>query len=250
MKQLLIYLFFLSLLFTCTGCPLFSPYECLILELPDIPGHWEQRFEEITFSIEYPDISGEKEVLFLPPGVSSCEIRVPKKRNWPVVAQPCGDEFPLSPAGALYPWHVDKNNRVLHLYWEHGFSALVFLECLGKGFDISCFNARRFMSEVLKRSEGDPWRLDFSCVAEQLTSGSFRVYDIKKLPVRDVSLSLTAGDWFFSSSFSPLVHSNGEAPCCIEDIPSGFHRLFHPIAPVWYELFVTEKEMIAVYYRE
>lgn len=220
-----------------------------MVKLPEIPRHWQQRFKDISFSIEYPDISGEKKAVILPPGASSCTIQIPKMRNWPVAAQPHGDGFPLCPAGALYPWHLEKNSTsILHLTWEHGFSTMILLDCCARGFDITSFNARRFASEVLERSDGDPWKLDYSFIAEKIVSGSFRVSYIKMLPSRVVSFSTGCGKWFFSSPFSPVCEVKEEGPFCFENIPLGFHRLFHCESPGWYELYVAEKEIIVVYY--
>lgn len=249
MKEIVIFLFSLFHLFICTGCEIYSPYDFIMVALPEPPLHWEQRFKEISYSITYPGSNRKRVELILPADSSTCIIRIPKMRNWPVVAQPYGDGFPLCPAGALYPWHLDNNrNMKLCLTWEQGFSALLLLDCCEKGFDIEHFNARRFASEVLERSQGDPWNLDYSYIAEKLVSGSFRVNYIKLLPVKDVSVFTEKGKWFFPSPFSAVYEVEENRPYRFDTISLGFHRLFHCESPGWYELYVKEQETIVVYY--
>ncbi|MBN2533521.1 MAG: hypothetical protein JXB88_11540 [Spirochaetales bacterium] len=248
MKQIIIFLFSLFILILSSGCDIYSPDSLITVTLPDIPPQWE-RFKEISFSLEYPDISGGKKEVLLPPGVLSYTIRIPKLRNLPVIAQPYGDSFSLCPAGAIYPWHLEKDNSaVLHLTWEQGFSSLILLDCFTKGFDITGFNALRFSNEVLERSGGDPWKLDYSFIAEKIVSGSFRVSYIKMLPEREVSFSPGYGKWFFSSPFSPLYTIQEEESFNFTHIPLGFHRLFHYESPGWYELYVAKQEIIIIYY--
>ncbi|MBN2441073.1 MAG: hypothetical protein JXJ04_06995 [Spirochaetales bacterium] len=233
----------------CTGCSFYSPNEEVTILMPDIPVQWELRFRRLSFCILYCDAAGVKKSENLASGEISCTIELPKLRNWPVIAIPFGDTFVLPSAGGFYSGEVDeKGSHHLFLSWEHGFSASLLLDCSGQGLDITSFNIQRFSEEVLNRSGGDPWNLDYSYIAEKLIDGDFRVTSIKMLPGKDVSLFLGRGKWFFSSPFSPLYEIDSEQAVCFDNVSFGFHRLFNTDALEWYELYIDEKETVTLSY--
>jgi len=245
--NIFIYLFILFLFF-CTGCDFYSEYNSIHVLMPEIPGHWYRRFGEIYFTLYYPDINGEMITSVLAPGENECTINLSKIMNCPIIVQPYGAGFTLKPAGAVYPWHMDMQERVLHVTWEHGFTARLLKECYEIGFDISRFNAQRLMSEINDKSEGDPWKLDFHYITEKIAGGNFRVTDIKPLPVKDFRLAAGKGSWFFLSPFSTVFTIEDGELFCFENIPSGNHRLLRLDSEQWYDIFLSEQETNIVYY--
>ncbi len=147
----------------------------------------------------------------------------------------------LPPAGGLYPLHSTKDAMTVSLSWQNGFLAALFLKLLAQGVAVEGINSRRLQEEIWSRSEGDPWRLDMSCMAQALASGEFSVYAIRKLPAANVLVSPGTGRWFLESPFSVPGESDAAGKLALPDLPLGLHTLFALDGDSWYLLSFTEE---------
>jgi hypothetical protein len=111
--------------------------------------------------------------------------------------------------------------------------------------EIDGINVTRLCSEIGQRAEGDPFCLDEGRIVESILSGSFRVTDIRPLPMREFELLLDAGLWFTESPLCAPLGTNGAAALRLS-LTHGFHKLFHSTEPIHYDIYVTQREVFTV----
>jgi hypothetical protein len=146
----------------------------------------------------------------------------------------------LPPSGCLYPLHATEDVPAVSLTWQNGFLAALFIKLIAQGVEVEGMNSRRLQEEIWRLSEGDPWRLDMSCMAQALATGEFSVYSIRKLPADNVLVSPGTGRWFLESPFSVPGESDSAGKLTLPDLPLGLHTLFALDGDSWYLLSFTE----------
>jgi hypothetical protein len=246
MKRLCIYVFCLTGFLLLSCCHFFSN-SCLITgQLPDIPRHWVERFTSFTYEIWYVDATGVFQRKSVENSRKSFSIKCRKQRNSPILVYPYAGTMRLPPAGALFPLDIcDPEIGIIKLTWEKGFTALLIMECMNNGFDMTSFNTERLHNELIERAEGDIWNLDYTLIAQKLISGSFSVNSIKKLPFKEVAFYPGAGKWFLESPFSPLFTLD-DRQMFISPLTYGYHRLFHLSSHLSYSLFIDHTDIIVI----
>ena len=158
------------------------------------------------------------------------------------VLQPSAAGTRLPPAGAIAPVDLNYDNCLV-LSWERGFVCDILMQLAEIGIGIDSINIERLSHEIELRSDGDPFKIDRTRILESLSSGDFRVTDIRSLPESEVTINPGAGDWFSESPFSPLYRTDGVAPTTL-NLTHGFHQLFSLSMDVRYDIQVSEKEVV------
>jgi hypothetical protein len=214
--------------------------------LPETPGHWKERFRSFTYEVWYIGETGEFQKKNVEMGKRSFTLPCKKQRNNPILAFPQSGTISFPPAGALFPIDVcNPETEIMDLTWERGFIALIIMECMKNGADMTTFNTERLHKELIEKAEGDVWNLDLTSITEKLTSGSFSVHAIKKLPCKEVAFYPGPGIWFLESPFSPLFTLD-EGYLFIFPLPYGYHRLFHLSSSLSYSLYIDHTEIIVI----
>jgi hypothetical protein len=240
-------LFFFSLL--VISCTLLGPDIVLILQMPSLPLSWPAAFPDLSYLVCYPDETGNLAYYYAPDDQLVMQISLNKKYNSFVVVYPLvgNGEICLRPAGAVFPLHLKSGSEnTLLLSWEAGFTAHIFEQLWKKHVDLSYFNTVRFISEAREKSPEDPWQLDENLILEHLAAYDFSVYDIKKLPARDIALSAFPGTWFSESPFSNIYPVGEDGQLNLPGLSFGFHRLFQLEAGKRLDLYLTENECIII----
>ncbi|MFQ3619517.1 MAG: hypothetical protein SNJ78_01095 [Spirochaetales bacterium] len=198
-----------------TSCQLFSPAEKVELALPDFPYAWMGEESPIAYRILFFSDEREKE-RWVSYSERTVTLTLPLGRRVPVILYPLFEEknregMPhLYPAGSLYPDLLDKGK--LKARWIDGFAAeCLFLLARG-GFELDGFNCARFIEEVRKRGDPNPWSLDRKKITDTLAGGSFRADRIVKKKSFSVTLPLSPGIWFGENLLLPPLNVTDEAP--------------------------------------
>jgi len=211
----------LALQFTCCADRFSSWYT---LEFPRSPQSWVSILGEPHWRVEWLAPDGRRQSADLSPG-GSLQIELPSTWVNPVIARPYWPGHNLyaglfMPAGALFPFDVNKNR--LCLSWEAGTDAVFYWELasanggnmsrIPANFDWSRFR-ELFKSETLREDvREDPWLVDWSAVAESTVSSTFYQSRLRPEAAASATLPVPAGPWYGASPFSqPLYFAEDEA---------------------------------------
>ena len=204
------------------------------LELPEIPRHWSEVLGRPCWRLEWKNRDGSTGRAFYDGGPYT--VNVPPEWPVPFLAWPFwperegGPNEPgmFRPAGALYPFDVDKNS--LRLTWGGGVDAFFYRaleEAAAAAAAASAaasatspsgtvnplrqpgfFDWPRFRavmdSGAPPEIHADPWLVSWKTAAEKTIASSFRTSYIKaeERSVREITLP-SGGPWIAASPFRP-----------------------------------------------
>jgi len=225
-----------------SSCEYLRAIRDLTVELPRLPEPWKQCLHPDAFRVSFLDLSGSVCTRTIEGRQKLLEIETQKGFVIPVVAEPLVNGLRLPPSGGLYPIDSGSDGRLI-LKWESGFAAAVLLELASRGIAQDFINTERLCNEIKARSRGDPFNLDKVKILESLTSGSFRVTDIKPLPASFVTLIPGAGPWITESPFSPLYDTQ-EGEILDLSLSYGYHHLINQSNRTYYDIHVSENEVV------
>jgi hypothetical protein len=203
------------------------------INLPELPEHWVLLLGKPSWHIEWVDPDGQKQSYDTPRDNSlklqiKCEIEIPQTWASPVTAWPYWPEHNLipgffKPAGALFPFDADGNEKCLNLTWEAGVDTVFYWElALANENNFSRlpanFNWPRFrelftdgvLNEAVCK---DPWIVNWRSAAEKTVINNF---DRRRLvPEKTVStvVPVPEGSWYGTSPFAqPLFFGRETYP--------------------------------------
>jgi len=237
----------------------------LALQLPELPGHWQECFGAVGWLVVVP---GTETIIEVPAGCTQPQgILLPKRQHQPVLAFPlpasgsCGLPAAgfcrLPPAAAVFPLDLAADRTALVLSWEQAPLGELLHRLLRQGVEVETLNVPRLCREIQSRFPADPWSLDVDAAAAALVTGCFRVTDLRPLASRTVALELGPGRWFLESPFFvPVVAAvdadsvGSDAAACsvllVPDVPLGFHRLFEVDTGWVADLWVDERRVLRI----
>ncbi len=119
-----------------------------------------------------------------------------------------GNLFHFASAGFIYPYG-SKYNRTNRFDWDSGFESDLLIK-LAQYMDINRLNYTRLRDNINFVSEGNPRALEFNPILENLLSGNFIVYDIRKKRMRTIEVNLPEGIWYRENiNDDPIVSISG-----------------------------------------
>ena len=206
-------------------------YTEITVELPEPPPLWPAKLTDGVFLVRYLEsadfstgVIGEIEIS---PGSRSVRLRLPNLPVVPVIAVP---RFGIPPAalkacGAIHPRQLADGDR-LTLTWADGFLAQLLLECAASGDSVQAVNTPKLQLEILKRSGGNPWRLDTHALKMAVVNETLAYRSLKLLPSHDVEIEAAPGRWIDGNphSLTPVERLSGDA--VFPDLSEGVHSFF------------------------
>ena len=218
------YLFILEIVFIilfCPGCVLDSDQITIIL--PDPPKHWVSLFKNMDWIVRWTGWNGKVMEQTVPGSEKQVELDFPLRDNQPVTAE-CiikGGNNQLLPAGGVYPADCGDNGLLL-LSWENGFAAELLLKLSSQGYSLEGFNYPRFSGLLLKKAEGDPWKIDPIPILRDFKAGTFNSLSVVERQEAAVS-NFPAGAWVCWNPLMPrLKVTEGDTVL----LPEGYHRFY------------------------
>ncbi len=125
-----------------------------------------------------------------------------------VVKSQNGHLFHFASAGFIYPYGL-KCNRKNRFDWNSGFESDLLLK-LAQYMDINRLNYTRLRDNINFVSEGNPRAIEFNPILENLLSGNFIVYDIRKKRMRTIEINIPEGIWYRENiNDDPIVSISG-----------------------------------------
>lgn len=226
----------LSAAVALASCAL-GPEARITVLLPPLPGPWRAAFPVMQCLLSWFDGSGAPRSTLLGGWESGAVVCCAKEGNTPVLAWPISSLDPeavpvgrgpgsLRPAGGMYPGSLvdQRAGTAVQLTWEAGAAASVLGLLRSLGRDTSLFNAERLSGEL--GAAPDPWDLDLPAVAEAIARGDFSVYDVERLPCRDVRVEAGQGDWLLESPFRNVLRAEADGALLLPCMALGTHSLF------------------------
>ncbi len=208
------------------GCSLYDSAVELSVNLPaDIPEVFENRGYKWVISRSGED--GEIYTEELENGSGTMILRLQKGEISSVsvhliIDLPNRKSFKSSSAGFLYPFDF-KSGEMSQFTWYRGFESDLLLQ-LGQEMDINNINFQRLSSTIEEVSGGDSSCIDGNLIAENLLSGEFRIYDIRKKRGRLVEVHIPDGIWFPEYLYKvPITSVSIDVPMELNIYP-GFNR--------------------------
>jgi hypothetical protein len=217
------------------GCAPFSSILGLPVALPDIPDPWAETFAPLQCRLAYPGVTGGTAEMSVRWDQGQHMLEAPKASWMPVIGEPRAAGLTLPPCGGLFPYDLDREG-VLRLQWVRGPPARLLLRLWEAVGARPWFNGERFCREAELRLD-DPWLLDTERVSRSILDGTFRVTDIRSLPVHEYRLSLGAGCWFAESPFSAVYEADARGDV-VMPLGDGFHRIYRLSSPRRWEVMV------------
>lgn len=204
--------------------------EVLEIRLPDQSSDFFQKIE-YCWILECRDSQGKIQAEYFDSSIDCLFVEVEKGevRPFSIRAEPLGASsvfFSTKPAGFIYG--VDPKKRRDYFFdWERGFLSLLLLD-VSEFMDPRQVNIERLMRSISDIAEGDnSWILDKVLMQEQLLSGEFRVYDIRKLRMRSIELQIPLGYWFNANLLGDnILVTSAESPVLI-DVFTGNNLYYH-----------------------
>jgi hypothetical protein len=212
----------LSFQLSCCGDRLSSEYT---LELPETPKSWVLLLGEPYWRLEWLDPDGKKQSTDISPG-KTVKIEIPVTWANPVTAWPYWPQHNLipghlKPAGALFPYDVNKKSLCLSwaagpdtvFYWELAFANNDKEAKIPANFDWPRFR-ELFETKILSETVcKDPWLVDWRYVAEKTINSNFDRRRIVPQISESVNIPAGSGPWYGNSPFAePLFFDEGETP--------------------------------------
>jgi len=95
------------------ACSFFLDYREVEVIFPDLPDHWDERFQTVAYELRFPDYTCSDNIcrLLVEAGTESVIIQIPKERYVPCTARPLPEEGICKPAGII----LAKVFRIAHL---------------------------------------------------------------------------------------------------------------------------------------
>ncbi len=212
--------------FSLTCCGALDSVE-ITVELPEPPSLWPSKLSAGSYLIRYLESARSVGEIEVAPGIRSVLLRLPKLAVVPVIALPQFGRPPavLHGSGAVFPRQLEEGDR-LSLTWAEGFLAQLLLECAVSGDSMQAVNTPKLQLELLDRSDGDPWRLDFDALKSAIVNETLAFRSLKLLPRHDVTMEVKPGIWIGGNplSLSGIDCTSGEA--VFSDLPEGVHSFF------------------------
>lgn len=238
------------LLFSCSLPSLTGGCRRVLIQLPEIPAGLSYACS--SFSLSWPDSSGGlRHLTGVLPG-SRLTVEIPVKINTPLLAFPegSGGLYPagiggLPPAGAVWPWGEDEEGCI-KLTWEAGFSAALLLDLYRLNCSVERVGYPRLQTEVMEKSQGDPWRIKREPILEALWYGIMRADKIKKKEERLLELPAARGLWV---SGNPLLLNRFvyvEEERGAFHLYDGFFSFYHETGKERIDIWADEKGWCAV----
>ena len=178
------------------SCNCYLPHVKVEVVLPPLPDHWPPGIVVDSFTIRYPELTGEIVSIEVPGDTKSISLPLPKMSVVPVTALPELYELPeiLRPAGGVFPWDSSGESS-LYLTWFRGFAADLLVSLHPSGQRTQAVNVRKLHLAVLDESEGDPWSLDVARIRTAIQSGSLARLSVRGMRERAIDLPVGPGTW-------------------------------------------------------
>ena len=129
-------------------------------------------------------------------------------------------DFIVFPAGFIY----EPGQEVLAPYsfrWDIGFEGRILLN-LASFFDLERLNIPKLLETVSEVArEESHWIIDDKALIENMISGDFRIYDIRKKRMRTIEIPLPKGEWFGENPLDDKLISPSDSISVKIDVPVG-----------------------------
>jgi hypothetical protein len=217
------------IVFCLASCELFHSTENLHLYVPAIlPEILNEA--EYSWELTYLDSKGNEQFIHAPGGTDFFSIDVEKGIVQPfclraIITFPNLGEVKTLPAGFIYTISKKTGGKD-YFEWKRGFESYLLI-CLMKHLNVGKINVSRLVSSISEVAEEDShWLIDGELITENLLSGNFRVYDIRKKRERDISLLIPAGIWFNSDTTGENIISIGDSESVELTVSTGYSSYF------------------------
>jgi hypothetical protein len=190
---------------------------------PSLPPLLMEQFPGHDWIVKWCDRSGELVERVVPGTYECCYVPLPRYENQAVEAEPLIRGYPgwVLSCGGIYPQDCGGRGE-LHLGWQHGFTASLFLTLQTQGISMTGFNVKRFRKEVLEKAEGNPWSIEMVPLLEDFVSGCFSFHSIKRKQICRAG-GLPEGEWI---SWNPLRNELIEITADPVPFTAGYHRFY------------------------
>ncbi|RPJ05039.1 MAG: hypothetical protein EHM28_12905 [Spirochaetaceae bacterium] len=233
-------------LLSLARCELFSSEQETQFLVSEMPALWEETFPDLDLLVTVFTADGVYRINTVTFATGRpLTLAIPKAPTVYILAVPCLQETPISliPFGAVSGYCDVKSTEPVILSFAGGFVAQRCLSLVKKGYDISLFNAEKLVRSFVE-SDQDPWAYNTVIIEEDIATGVFNTFSMKKLPAFSHEVLLLSGTWFTENpSVQPMV-SDGSLPVSTGLLTAGYHSLFRAGTPDYTELMVTEHEAL------
>jgi len=219
---------FILLLFS--QCCLYDYTESIEIFLPDSSVAILEG-EQFHWVLEYCLSSGKRESLKLDNRIEKVTIDVPKGFCTPLLLYAVininGDkELVLYPAGFISsaPWNIADD---MCFQWKKGFESSL-LNTLSQYINLDYINIDKLFQSLSSRADDENlWIINSAVLIENLISGDFNIYDIRKFRERDIEINVPEGNWFNTNLLGANIISSSELISVSVCLYTGLHRFFN-----------------------
>lgn len=209
---LIIYTFLIFL-----SCQLVNFHEELEIRLPSTENQIFH-LHDYHWVLEYRDPRGTRQSIFIDSSRKSLFLNVKKglSQSFSVYGEFKGESgipFHTKPAGFISGYSRTTKGQY-EFDWNLGFESALFLD-LTAYMNLGQVNVRRLIESIEEEADSENhWIVDGLLILQEFLAGDFRTYDIRKLRIRDIEITIPGGVWcngnltgedlFSESSLSPL----------------------------------------------
>lgn len=219
----LINLFFIS-------CQLQISDDEIEIHLPELKSEYHS-ISDYFWEIQFIDSEGLLQIIEVKPGSDTIPVSAEKGvcRAYTVrtvFLVGSTQEYKTLPAGFLYPFDKVSGRRA-EFSWKRGFECEL-IQNISRYLEPDKLNISRLIELVETVAGNDNhWILDGERIYEQIISGDFRSYDVRKRRERQVGLLLPEGLWLSESVLGANIFSLSESAETEVLLPAGRSRFIH-----------------------
>lgn len=224
------YFLIIYMILLLMSCELFYFHEDLEIRFPGTDNQIFQ-LHNYHWILQYQDSGGSLQTVLIDSSRESLFLTMEKGKTQAVILSAqfnseSGNPFQTKPAGFIYGFSdVVKGEYVFD--WEMGFESLLLLD-LSAYMDLEQLNIYRLLESIEMEAECENhWIIDGSLILEELLAGEFRIYDIRKMREREISITIPAGEWCNGNLMGEDLFSLSSLSDLQVQVPTGSSSYIH-----------------------
>ena len=224
------FFYYILFLILISACQLFQSTETLTISMPGkIPEILQNT--DFYWLLKYRSFEGSLYTEQLGSEVKFISVTVEKGISaplslWAIVEVYDSQSLEVYPAGFIYCIN-DNPTAESSFQWDWGFEAQILLD-MSFYINLERINITRLLSTIKDTAEEkNHWIIDRESLLENIVSGDFSLYDIRKKRLRNLELYLPEGYWYNVNSLGHNLFSISESVPVYADVYEGFSSFFN-----------------------